>query len=43
MINKASTEMIRWSARLNIARLLRGETDFDDQFPDKAPGEEVSN
>ncbi|KAH0551642.1 hypothetical protein GP486_007140 [Trichoglossum hirsutum] len=26
--------MLRWSARKNVKKLLRGETDFVDQFPD---------
>ncbi|MCJ1350623.1 MAG: hypothetical protein MMC33_000604 [Icmadophila ericetorum] len=33
--DKAETEMIRWSARMNIDKLLDGRTDFDDQFPDQ--------
>ncbi|KAI9676066.1 MAG: hypothetical protein M1817_000809 [Caeruleum heppii] len=36
VIEKASTENIRWSARLNVERLLAGETTFDDQYPDDA-------
>ena len=34
LIEEASTEMIRWSARMNIEKLLNGDTAFDDQFPD---------
>lgn len=32
--DKASTQNIRWSVRLNMEKLLRGETDYDDQWPD---------
>jgi hypothetical protein len=31
---KGITTWIRWSVKLNIGKLLRGRTDFDDQFPD---------
>ncbi|TQS33688.1 hypothetical protein Golomagni_05956 [Golovinomyces magnicellulatus] len=31
--DKASTDMVRWSVRLNAARLLAGETEYDDQLP----------
>jgi hypothetical protein len=31
---KAQTLNIRWSTRLNMERLLHGETEFDDQWPD---------
>jgi hypothetical protein len=31
---KALTEMIRWSVRMNVEVLLDGRTDFVDQFPD---------
>ncbi|KAI9781930.1 MAG: hypothetical protein M1816_002153 [Peltula sp. TS41687] len=31
---KASTHMIRLSAKMNFEKLLRGEADFDDQWPD---------
>ena len=30
----AWTNNIRWSVRMNMKKLLRGETDFDDQYPD---------
>ncbi|KAI9800393.1 MAG: hypothetical protein M1825_004163 [Sarcosagium campestre] len=34
---KGSTNDVRWSVRMNIAKLLRGETSgFEDQFPDDA-------
>lgn len=28
------TEIIRWSARMNLAKLIDGTTDYDDQYPD---------
>ncbi|KAI9830942.1 MAG: hypothetical protein M1819_005325 [Sarea resinae] len=31
----AYTEIIRWSARLNLDRLLYGATEFEDQYPDQ--------
>ncbi|KAH0559392.1 hypothetical protein GP486_004096, partial [Trichoglossum hirsutum] len=31
---KGMTHWVRWSVRLNIEKLLRGRTDFDDQYPD---------
>ena len=31
---KAETLNIRWSVRLNMEKLLRGDTDYDDQYPD---------
>lgn len=31
---KAVTEMIRWSARMNLKKLLKKQTDYEDQFPD---------
>ena len=31
---KAFTEMIRWSTRMNLANILNGATVLDDQFPD---------
>jgi hypothetical protein len=31
---KASTKIIRWSTRLNLPKLLRGERNFEDQYPD---------
>ncbi|KAK5949975.1 hypothetical protein OHC33_008936 [Knufia fluminis] len=31
---KATTDNVRWSVRLNMAKLLRGETDYEDQWPD---------
>ena len=34
---KAVTKNIRFSTRLNIEKLLRGETDYDDQYPDTDP------
>ena len=34
VIEKASKDIIRWSARVNIGKLLNGDTAFDDQFPD---------
>ncbi|KAM5443694.1 hypothetical protein MferCBS31731_001468 [Microsporum ferrugineum] len=35
IFEKAFTEMIRWSTRLNLPKLIAEDTDFDDQFPDK--------
>ncbi|EFR03130.1 hypothetical protein MGYG_06124 [Nannizzia gypsea CBS 118893] len=35
-IEKAYTEMIRWSTRLNLPKLIAGDTDYDEQFPDKS-------
>lgn len=35
IFEKAYTEMIRWSTRLNLPKLIAGDTDYDDQFPDK--------
>ena len=32
--DKALTLNIRWSVRLNVEKILRGETDYDDQYPD---------
>jgi hypothetical protein len=32
--NKALTQNIRWSVRMNMKKILRGETDYDDQYPD---------
>ncbi|KAK3905562.1 hypothetical protein C8A05DRAFT_12645 [Staphylotrichum tortipilum] len=32
---KAITDMVRWSVRLNVEALLEGRTDFVDQFPDE--------
>ncbi|KAI9865766.1 MAG: hypothetical protein M1824_000026 [Vezdaea acicularis] len=32
--DKAETSFVRWSARMNLKKLLDGETDYDDQFPD---------
>jgi hypothetical protein len=37
-IEKAHTFNIRWSTRMNLQRLVDGETDFQDQWPDDAPG-----
>ncbi len=31
---KAETYNIRWSVRLNMDKLLQGDTNYDDQFPD---------
>lgn len=31
---KGTTADIRWSVRLNLLKLLKGETDYEDQFPD---------
>jgi hypothetical protein len=31
--DKAFTLNIRWSVRMNMDRILRGETEFEDQFP----------
>ena len=31
---KAHTDNIRWSVRLNMPKLLKGETDYEDQWPD---------
>lgn len=32
--NKPMTLNIRWSVRMNMEKMLRGETDYDDQYPD---------
>ncbi len=32
---KALTDMVRWSVRLNADALMEGRTDFVDQYPDK--------
>lgn len=32
--DRASTANIRFSTRLNVEKLLRGQTNYDDQFPD---------
>lgn len=32
--DKAYTRNIRWSMRLNIAKLLSGDKDFDNRYPD---------
>lgn len=32
--DKAFTLNVRWSVRLNMAKLLRGETEYEDQWPD---------
>lgn len=29
------TEMIRWSTRMNLPKLVEGRTDYDDQWPDR--------
>lgn len=31
---KAETLNIRWSVRMNMGRLLKGETEYEDQWPD---------
>ena len=31
---KPETQFIRWSVRMNLERLVNGDTAFDDQFPD---------
>ena len=31
---KASTEMIRWSTRMNLWNLIKGKSDYDDEWPD---------
>ena len=33
---KSWTNSIRWSVRINMKKILRGETDYDDQYPDTA-------
>lgn len=33
-VEKPLTEMIRWSTRMNLPKLIAGETDYDDQWPD---------
>ncbi|KAK3337215.1 hypothetical protein B0T19DRAFT_437884 [Cercophora scortea] len=33
--DKPSTDMVRWSVRMNIEALLEGRTDFVDEYPDK--------
>ncbi|RMJ21493.1 glycosyltransferase family 25 protein [Aspergillus sp. HF37] len=35
MVEEPRTDMIRYSARLNILKLVLGMTNYDDQFPDK--------
>lgn len=32
--DKALTQNIRWSVRMNMKKILRGDTDYDDQYPD---------
>jgi len=32
--DRGFTQNIRWSVRMNMDRILRGQTDFEDQFPD---------
>ena len=32
--DKAYTRNIRWSVKMNMEKLLRGETDYNDQYPD---------
>ncbi|KAL9112353.1 MAG: hypothetical protein Q9187_007791 [Circinaria calcarea] len=32
--DKPVTLNIRWSVRMNMEKMLRGETDYDDQYPD---------
>lgn len=34
--NKAYTLNIRWSVRMNMDRILRGESTYDDQYPDES-------
>ncbi|WPH02260.1 Hypothetical protein R9X50_00511600 [Acrodontium crateriforme] len=33
-IDKASTANVRWSTRMNFRKLVNGQTDFTDQYPD---------
>jgi GR25 family glycosyltransferase involved in LPS biosynthesis len=35
IIDKPSTDNIRWSVRMNLPRLVLGETTMDDQYPDQ--------
>ena len=32
--DKAMTDMVRWSVRLNADVLMDGRTDFENQYPD---------
>ena len=32
---ESSSDMIRWSVRLNADKLMNGETDYADQYPDE--------
>ncbi|EFE39092.1 LPS glycosyltransferase, putative [Trichophyton verrucosum HKI 0517] len=34
MIEQASTQMIRWSTSLNLPKLISGDTNYDEQYPD---------
>ncbi|EGE07779.1 LPS glycosyltransferase [Trichophyton equinum CBS 127.97] len=36
VIEVASTQMIRWSTSLNLPKLISGDTDYNDQFPDNS-------
>ena len=36
--DKAETKNIRWSTRLNIEKMLRGESNYIDSYPDEAEG-----
>lgn len=35
IFEKPETEMIRWSTRMNLPKLIKGESDYDDQWPDQ--------
>jgi len=34
VLDQPNTEMIRWSTRMNLWKLIYGETDYEDQYPD---------
>ena len=36
--NRGFTQNIRWSVMMNMDKILRGETDYEDQFPDTVAG-----
>jgi len=35
--DRGFTQNIRWSVRMNMDKILRGDTDYEDQFPDTVP------
>ena len=40
---KDASDMIRWSVRLNADKLMDGDTDYEDQFPDEEWDAEIRN